>query len=104
MLGLADCIAQLMDIVGVDKTNIFGFHTGNKIAAALASGHPNRVDRLILCGQTHSLVPDQSGRISAFGPITDRYFETKSAEQNAGNAAHAHMQWATEAFADFARF
>ena len=104
MLGLADCIAQLMDIVGVDKANIFGFHTGNKIAAALASGHPNHVDRLILCGQTHSLVPGQSERISAFGPITDRYFESKSAEQNAGNAPHAHMQWATEAFADFSRF
>ena len=55
MPGLADCIAKMMDIAGVDKANIFGFHTGNKIATALASGHPNRVDRLILCGQTHTV-------------------------------------------------
>ena len=43
MLGLADCIAQLMDIVGVDKTNIFGFHTGNKIGGPrIGSPKPRR--------------------------------------------------------------
>ncbi len=103
MPKLASYITQLMDMLKVEKTHLFGFHTGNKIAAALASNHPDRVDRLILCGQTHSLVPDHAARISAFGPITDRYFESKTAELNAESAALAHMQWATEAFADFSR-
>ena len=103
MPRLAHCVTQLMNHLQIDGSHFFGFHTGNKIATALAAGHAGRVDRLILCGQTHSLVPDQSARISAFGPITDRYFESKAAQQSADSAGLAHMQWATETFADFSR-
>ena len=103
MERLGASVGDAMSALDIDRAHLFGFHTGNKIAAALASDNPDRVDRLMLCGQTHSLIADQSARIAAFGPITDRYFEAKSAESEADSAAAAHMQWATEMFADMSR-
>lgn len=104
MPRLAGSVTELMDELEIGSAHLFGFHTGNKIAAALASDSPERADRLILCGQTHSLIADQAARIAAFGPITDRYFASKESEEAADSAATAHMLWATEMFADFSRF
>ena len=103
MERLGGSVVDAMTVLGIERAHLFGFHTGNKIAAALASARPDRVDRLMLCGQTHSLIADQSMRIAAFGPITDRYFEAMSAEAEADSAATAHFQWATEMFADMSR-
>ena len=96
-------VNDAMSTLGIEQAHIFGFHTGNKIAVALAAECPDRVDRLVLCGQTHSLIAEQSARIAAFGPITDRYFEAKTAQAEADGAAAAYMQWATEMFADMSR-
>ena len=74
MLRLGRATGDAMTALGIDRSHLFGFHTGNKIAAAIASQSPGRVGRLVLCGQTHSLIADQASRIAAFGPITDRYF------------------------------
>ena len=103
MARLGASVGDAMSALGIKRAHLFGFHTGNKIAAALAADCPDRVDRLVLCGQTHSLIADQPTRIAAFGPITDRYFESKSAEEEADGDAAAHMQWATEMFADMSR-
>jgi pimeloyl-ACP methyl ester carboxylesterase len=103
MPRLGASVADAMSALGIERAHLFGFHTGNKIAAALAANLPERLGRLVLCGQTHSLIADQSARIAAFGPITDRYFESKTAEAEADSAALAHMQWATETFADISR-
>ena len=77
MPRLGRATGDAMTALGIDRSHLFGFHTGNKIAAAIASQTPDRVGRLVLCGQTHSLIADQASRIAAFGPITDRYFESK---------------------------
>lgn len=103
MPRLGRSVADLMSALDIERAHIFGFHTGNKIAAALATECPEQVDRLILCGQTHSLIADQKARIAAFGPITDRYFDAAAAEKSADSDAIAHMQWATETFADISR-
>lgn len=103
MPRLAGSVAEMMAALQIDRAHVFGFHTGNKIAAALASDMPERVERLILCGQTHSLIADQETRIAAFGPITDRYFDSKNAEKAAESDAGAHEQWSAEMFADISR-
>ncbi|MDD9907867.1 MAG: alpha/beta hydrolase [Rhodospirillaceae bacterium] len=103
MERLGGSVGAVMTELRIEQAHLFGFHTGNKIAAAIAANWPDRVDRLVLCGQTHSLIADQSTRIAAFGPITDRFFESKTAEAEADSAAAAHMQWATEMFADMSR-
>ena len=100
-LGLATCEAMLS--IGIDQSHLFGFHTGNKIAAAIASQSPECVGRMVLCGQTHSLIADQALRIAAFGPITDRYFVSKKAQDTSASGAIAYKQWADEIFADFER-
>lgn len=103
MERLAASVGEAMDALGIARAHLFGFHTGNKIAAALAANAPARIDQLILCGQTHSLIADQASRIAAFGPITDRYFDSADAEAAADSAALAHMHWASEMSADMAR-
>jgi len=103
MPRLAGSVAEMMAALQIERAHVFGFHTGNKIAAALASDLPERVERIILCGQTHSLIADQETRIAAFGPITDHYFDSKDAEKAAENDAGAHEQWSTEMFADMSR-
>ncbi len=103
MARLGASVVDAMTVLDAEQAHFFGFHTGNKIAAALAADSPDRVNRLILCGQTHSLIADQSTRIAAFGPITDRYFEAKSAEAEANSVASAYVHWSTEMFADISR-
>ena len=70
---LAESVAGVLDVRSIGGAHVFGFHTGNKIAAALAAGWLDHVDRLILCGMTHSLIPDQASRNAAVGDIVNRY-------------------------------
>lgn len=70
---LARSIVQTMDALGIDKANVFGWHTGNKIATALAANWPDRVTRLVLCGMTHSLVIDQAMRNQAIQSVVSRF-------------------------------
>ena len=74
---LAESVAAVLDARGVGRAHVFGFHTGNKIAAALAAGWPDHVDRLALCGMTHSLIPDKAARDAAIGDIVNRYMMGK---------------------------
>lgn len=74
METLADSMAALLDSAGIAKAHVYGFHTGNKIAAALAEGHSGRVDRLILAGMTHSLIDDKVARDAAIAPFAEKFF------------------------------
>ena len=87
MPRLGASVSDAMVALGIERAHLFGFHTGNKIAAALAANMPERLARLVICGQTHSLIAGQAARIAAFGPITDRYFDSKTAEEDADGAA-----------------
>src|SRR5512136_2086419 len=62
---LARSMIHFMDFLGIEKAHIFGFHTGNKIATEMAAAWPSRVDRLILCGQTHSIMAEHEALNSA---------------------------------------
>jgi len=55
---LARSFVHFMDALDMQKSHIFGYHTGNKIGTEIAAQWPSRVDGLILAGQTHSLMTD----------------------------------------------
>lgn len=74
MEALADAMVGFLDALGIERAHVFGFHTGNKVAAAMAANHPARVDRVILCGQIHSIIPDAAARNDAIRHIVDKYF------------------------------
>ncbi len=48
MVDLADDAAGLLDALGIDSANVFGFSMGGMIALNLALQHPERVRRLAL--------------------------------------------------------
>ena len=72
--GLAQVVVDLLDSLGITKASVFGIHTGNKVAAAMAAAHGERLDRLILCGQIHSIIPEKRGRDDAIRRIVAKYF------------------------------
>jgi pimeloyl-ACP methyl ester carboxylesterase len=45
---MADDVAGLLDVLGIDSTSVFGFSMGGMIALNLALRHPRRVNRLVL--------------------------------------------------------
>jgi pimeloyl-ACP methyl ester carboxylesterase len=91
MRTLAECFVAFMDAIGIERAHLVGLHTGNKIAAALAAEWPSRVGRVVLCGQTHSLVLEKAGRDDAIRNIVDHYFP-KYAQVPEGS--HWIRQWA----------
>lgn len=93
---LARSMVDFMDSLGIGKSHIFGFHTGNKIATEMAAAWPSRVDRLILCGQTHSIMAEHEALNTALKAVVEpsiRKFEP------APDGSHLMKQWA----ADFGR-
>jgi len=46
----ARSVISFLDAIGINKTSIFGHHTGATIAAEVAAAYPERVDKLILSG------------------------------------------------------
>jgi pimeloyl-ACP methyl ester carboxylesterase len=52
MDGLAGDVAGLLDLLGLDRADVFGFSLGGLVATELAVGRPDRVDRLVLAA-TH---------------------------------------------------
>jgi pimeloyl-ACP methyl ester carboxylesterase len=72
--SLAQTLAELIDALALRRPHIFGLHTGNKIAAALAANFPERVGDVILAGQTHSLILDMKVRNAALAPYSGKYF------------------------------
>jgi pimeloyl-ACP methyl ester carboxylesterase len=65
MKDVAEAVISLMDASGLSRVHVFGLHTGAKVAAALASNWPNRVQSLVIGGKSHSLVPDRERRNKA---------------------------------------
>jgi pimeloyl-ACP methyl ester carboxylesterase len=93
---LARSMVHFMDFLGIEKAHIFGFHTGNKIGTEMAAAWPDRVDRLILCGQTHSIMADHNALNDALMAVVSpsiRKFEPEP------DGSHLVKQWA----ADFGR-
>ena len=68
---IADIKIQLIESLGLKKVNIFGLHTGNKIATAVAGRAPLLVNNLIICGMTHSIILDKIKRKKSIKKILD---------------------------------
>jgi pimeloyl-ACP methyl ester carboxylesterase len=73
----ADAIG-LLDVLEIERADVFGMSLGGMIAQELALGWPERVDRLVLgcthCGGEHAARPDrEAGR--AFAMDTDDWGE-----------------------------
>ena len=64
---IALCMVDFLDDNGIDKTHVYGIHTGNKIGAALAAYSPQRIHKAVLAGQSHSLVADNERRLHTVG-------------------------------------
>lgn len=75
--AMAECVVDFLDALALQKTDLFGMHTGDKVAIALAADFPERVDRFIIAGQTHSLIPAIDERNKALAPSFKRYHAAK---------------------------
>jgi len=87
----ADSKLRMLDTLGIDRIDIYGSHTGARIACELAAAYPDRVGKVVLDGiteyddDTRRLVienyaprvePDEYGRhlIWAFNFVRDQHF------------------------------
>lgn len=71
--AMADRLVAFLDARGIDCASIFGLHTGNKLAVAMADRHPGRIAALVLAGHTHSLIADPAERDKAIHALSDHY-------------------------------
>ncbi len=90
---LARSMVHFLDDQGIEQAHLLGFHTGNKIAAAIAAGYPDRVAKVILVGMTHSLVVSRKDRNAAILDIVRRYMGN-FAENTDGS--HLLRNWASD--------
>lgn len=88
--AMAESIVALLDAMELPRAHVLGLHTGNKIAAALAARWPDRVDRVVLAGHTHSLIVDKKGRDDAIRHLVDHYFPRFG---SSADGAHLVRQW-----------
>ena len=93
MEDLARNMIHFLDTQGIERTHVLGFHTGNKIAAAMAAGHPDRVGKAILVGMTHSLVVSRKQRDAAIMGIVKKYM---TAYRESPDGGHLVRAWAAD--------
>ena len=74
MTWFGESLAMVLDALGLGRAHVFGLHTGNKIAAAFARDFPERIDRFIFAGQTHSIIIEGAEREREIRAFCDRYF------------------------------
>lgn len=90
---LARNVVHAMDFLGIQKAHLFGYHTGNKIGTELAASSPQRVDRLILCGNTHSIQAEHADLVAVMG---GRVMPRLKNFEDAADGSHLLKQWAAE--------
>lgn len=60
----AQSVANFLKALGIRKTSVVGHHTGASIAAEVAAGYPELVDKLILSGCPHYTPEMRESRLS----------------------------------------
>ena len=93
MEDLARSMVHFLDSRKIQRTHVLGFHTGNKIAAAMAAGYPERISKAILIGMTHSLVVSRKQRDAAIMGIVRKYM---TAYRESPDGAHLLRAWAAD--------
>lgn len=69
---MADDVAGLLDALGVQRTHVLGLSMGALIAQELALRHPQRVNRLVLCGPDRAPAADGVHPIEVWQWVKDR--------------------------------
>jgi pimeloyl-ACP methyl ester carboxylesterase len=72
---LAQCVTDVLAHLKLAPAHVYGMHTGNKIAVAMAAHFPDRVRDIVLVGQSHSIIPDRTRRNAAVQAIVSEYFD-----------------------------
>ena len=90
---LARSMIHLMDERGIERAHVLGFHTGNKIAAAMAAGWPDRVIRTVLIGMTHSLVISRKARNAAIMTVVRKHM---GVYEESADGSHLLRNWASD--------
>ncbi len=98
MRDVAHAVIGCMDVLGIKRADLFGLHTGHKVAAALAAHWPARVDRLIIAGRSHSLIPDHAQRNKAMQAVIDENQVDMAIIRMEGR--YADETWGPRAFAE----
>jgi pimeloyl-ACP methyl ester carboxylesterase len=93
MEDLARSMIHFLDRQNIKRAHVLGFHTGNKIAAAMAAGFPDRVGKAVLIGMTHSLVISRKHRDAAIMDIVRKYM---TAYRESPDGGHLVRAWAAD--------
>jgi 3-oxoadipate enol-lactonase len=74
---MVEDIAGLLDVVGIDTTNVFGVSMGGMIAQEFALSYPGRVNSLVVgcssCGGANTVPGTQESRDFLFSTAMDKY-------------------------------
>lgn len=109
----ADSMVRLADAMGIDRFDVYGSHTGARIACELAAAHPDRVRRTVFDGITEydadvrqrilenyapTVVPDDYGQhlVWAFNFVRDQalyfpYFDRRAENRLPGDIPPASI-------------
>ena len=93
MEDLARSMVHLLDAQKIGRAHVLGFHTGNKIAAAMAANDPDRIGRVVLLGMTHSLVVSRKDRDAAIMAIVKKYMAN---HRESPDGSHLLRAWASD--------
>lgn len=93
MEDLARSMIHFLDHLGIERVNVLGFHTGNKIAAAMAAIYPQRIDKSVLIGMTHSLIVSRKERNAAIMEVVRKHM---GSYQENPDGSHLLRNWAAD--------
>jgi pimeloyl-ACP methyl ester carboxylesterase len=93
MEDLARNMVHFLDALGIRRAQVLGFHTGNKIAAAMAAAYADRIGKVVLIGMTHSLVVSRKERDTAIMNIVKKYM---TAYRESPDGSHLMRAWAAD--------
>jgi len=84
---LAALCCEVLDALRAVPANVYGHHSGNKIAAEMAVRSPGHLRKLVLSGQSHSIIADRNARNAAISKFTGPYSAIRGIGQPALAAA-----------------
>lgn len=87
---LADTMADFLVALEIEQADVFGLHTGNKLAVALENAHPACVRKLVVAGQSHSIIPEFEGRNKVLMPFYAKY---KNHFAESADGSHLVREW-----------
>jgi len=67
----ADAMLRLMDAMGIARADLYGAHTGARIACELAARHPGRVGRVLFQGISDFDEATRAGRLESYAPAME---------------------------------